>query len=124
MDVRSCGTDKNAVAPITNELIWPADLIICMERKHAAIVREYTAAERFNDFDANENQALVSLGIPDEFSRFQPELVDLLVNAIKHHDEEVSAAIARGAEALYKNHPELKVQKIMGYASSMFGAGS
>lgn len=93
---RSCGTDDDAMVPINNALLRAADLIICMERHHAVLVREYMAAE---------DKSIVSLGLRDVYSPFEPELMRLLVTTVGHQDEAIGKALALGLARLEQQRP-------------------
>ena len=70
-EVRSAGTDRNAVTPLTRDLVAWADVIVAMEQTHRSKIRN-----RFKSQLAGKR--LVVLGIPDEYDYMQPELVALL----------------------------------------------
>lgn len=93
IDARSCGTDEDALAPLNPQLLWPADLVVCMERRHAKRVETYMAAE---------GKPVVSLGIEDEWEPFDPELVRQLISLIRHRlmDDALADAMERGARLL------------------------
>lgn len=91
LDARCAGTAKDALVPVTDALLREADLVVCMEGEHARALRE------FSHFGSC---SLVTLGVPDEFDRLQPELVADLVYYMGFHDETVAAAMRRGADVL------------------------
>lgn len=79
LDARSCGTDSDALVPLTPNLLWPADVVVCMERHHANKVAGFMAAE---------GKRMVSLGIEDVWNPFDPQLIEQLVSAIRLQTEE------------------------------------
>ncbi len=75
IQVRSAGTSRTARRPIkAGDVDW-ADLICVMEEKHLARLR----AEFRNALKGKETCVL---DIPDEYRYMDPELVDLLTDAI------------------------------------------
>ena len=55
-----------------------ADLIFCMERKHAERVRERFAGEL-------AGKRVITLRIPDNYKFMDPELIRLLQAELAHH---------------------------------------
>lgn len=90
---RSCGTDADALSPITNGLLRAADTIICMERAHAQEVKTYMGAE---------GKVIVSLGIEDVWNPFDPMLIERLILYIRHRlgEDALSDAMAKGEQRL------------------------
>ena len=77
-DARSAGTSDSARIKVTaGHLAW-ADLIFCMERKHADLLRQ-----RFPEEIAGK--PLVTLRIPDDFQFMDPELIALLRTELAAH---------------------------------------
>jgi predicted protein tyrosine phosphatase len=70
-EVRSAGTNPDAVIPISSDLVEWADTIFVMERVH-----RNRLTSRFQSYLAGKQ--LICLDIPDEFEFMQPELVRLL----------------------------------------------
>lgn len=70
-ETRSAGTDENATRVISGEDIGWADLIFVMEAVH-----KKRLTKRFKD--RLDRSKLITLGIPDEYERDQPELIELL----------------------------------------------
>jgi predicted protein tyrosine phosphatase len=70
-EARSAGTENNARIKITTGHVGWADMIFCMEKKHAARVAERFATEL-------ADKPLIVLRIPDDFEFMDPALVDLL----------------------------------------------
>ena len=79
-DARSAGTSASARIKVTTCHIGWADLIFCMEKKHAAAVRERFAEEL-------ADKPLITLRIPDEFEFMDPALVELLRSELAAHLE-------------------------------------
>jgi predicted protein tyrosine phosphatase len=71
IEVDSAGTDKDAVNPLTFELVSWADLIFVMEKAHRNKVQKLYRS-------AIGGKRLVSLDIPDEYDFMDPALVNLL----------------------------------------------
>ena len=75
---RSAGTENGARVKLTAGHIGWADMIFCMEKKHAARVTEKFAEEL-------ADKPLIVLRIPDEFTFMEPSLVDLLQTELSAH---------------------------------------
>ncbi len=75
---RSAGTADSARIKVTVCHVEWADLIFCMEKKHADILRQ-----RFPD--ALAEKQLIVLGIPDDFEFMDPELIALLRAELAAH---------------------------------------
>ncbi|MBK5533622.1 phosphotyrosine protein phosphatase [Pseudomonas sp. TH08] len=75
-NVRSAGTSPNARKPIGPADIRWADLIFVMERKH--LNRLHAEYARLL-----EHKRIYSLDIPDDYQFMDPELVDILEDAVK-----------------------------------------
>ncbi len=75
---RSAGTESGARIKVTACHLGWADVIFCMERKHADRLRE-----RFPEELADK--PLITLRIPDDYSFMQPELISLLQAALEPH---------------------------------------
>jgi predicted protein tyrosine phosphatase len=71
------GTDANAPTPLTNELVAEADLIIVMENHHRERIRK-----KFKQRPPDNR--IVTLNIPDEYERGDPELIALLKDKVTH----------------------------------------
>jgi predicted protein tyrosine phosphatase len=72
VEVESAGLSRDAVTPLSSELVEWAELIFVMETAHRAKLSK--------DFRPYlKHQRVICLGIPDRFTLMQPELVDLLV---------------------------------------------
>ena len=65
------GTNKDAVTPVSGDLIEWADVILVMETMH----RDKISAKYKNLL---KGKHLVVLDIPDNYQRMQPELIHLL----------------------------------------------
>lgn len=69
--VRSAGTEANARIKVTaGDIAW-ADIIFCMEQKHARRIREKYA-------DKLQDKKLICLNIPDKFAFMDEKLQSLL----------------------------------------------
>ena len=79
-EARSAGTENNARIKLTAGHVGWADLIFCMEKKHAARVEE-----RF--FTEVGDKPLIVLRIPDDFEFMDPALIDLLKTELSQHIE-------------------------------------
>jgi predicted protein tyrosine phosphatase len=75
---RSAGTENGARIKVTACHLGWADLIFCMERKHADRLRE-----KFPD--ALAGKPLITLRIPDDFQRDDPALITLLREKLAPH---------------------------------------
>lgn len=79
-EARSAGTETSARIKLTAGHVGWADMIFCMEKKHAARVEERFAAEL-------ADKPLVVLRIPDDFRFMDPDLLDLLRGELAEHVE-------------------------------------
>ena len=70
-EARSAGTENGARIKITAGHLGWADMIFCMERKHADRLRERFPEEV-------KGKPLITLKIPDDFRFMDPELIELL----------------------------------------------
>ena len=77
-DARSAGTAERARIKVTACHLGWADLIFCMERKHADRLREQFPEDL-------AGKPLVTLRIPDDFTFMDPELVELLKAELAAH---------------------------------------
>lgn len=77
---RSAGTEAGAAVKVTAGHVGWADVIFCMERKHADRLRERFASEI-------ADKPLVTLRIPDDYERDDPELIALLREELSAHLE-------------------------------------
>lgn len=72
-NTRAAGTGMDfALVPISEALVFWADLIVCAEESHAEYIRNYIDSDRL--------PKIVSLNIPDEYSYNDPELVERIKN--------------------------------------------
>jgi predicted protein tyrosine phosphatase len=76
IEVRSAGVASSAKRRLSEKDLTWADLVLVMERKHAAFIRQ----QYQNHPDL---PALVSLDIPDEYRFMDSELVQLLRDKIE-----------------------------------------
>ena len=79
-EARSAGTENGARIKLTAGHVGWADLIFCMEKKHAARVEEKFAFEL-------ADKPLIVLRIPDDFEFMDPALVELLQSELAEHLE-------------------------------------
>ncbi len=75
-EARSAGTEPSARVRVTAKMIGWADRIFCMERRHAARLRERFGPALF------DGKPPVCLDIPDDYEFMDPELVTLLQAAM------------------------------------------
>jgi predicted protein tyrosine phosphatase len=79
-EARSAGTSDSARIKVTSCRLGWADLIFCMERKHADLLREGFPSEL-------DDKPLITLRIPDDFQFMDPELIALLRAELAAHLE-------------------------------------
>lgn len=77
-EARSAGTENGARIKLTAGHLGWADMIFCMEKKHAVRVNERFAAEL-------ADKPLVILRIPDDYRFMDAALVDLLQSELSAH---------------------------------------
>jgi predicted protein tyrosine phosphatase len=77
-ETRSAGTENGARIKVTACHIGWADMIFCMEKKHAARVKERFASDL-------GDKPLIVLRIPDDFQFMNPALLDLLRSELAAH---------------------------------------
>lgn len=78
IEALSAGTDADAPVPLTPELVATVDLIIVMENHHRERIRRKFKKQRPPD------NRIITLNIPDEYERGDPELVELLKSKVTH----------------------------------------
>jgi predicted protein tyrosine phosphatase len=76
--VRSAGTQPEARIVVTAGHIGWADVIFVMEKSHLARLRRKYP-------EALENKRVITLGIPDDYTFMQPELIDALHAGVTPH---------------------------------------
>ena len=79
-EARSAGSENNARIKLTAGYIGWADIIFCMEKKHAARIVEKFTPEL-------GDKPLIVLRIPDEFRFMDPALIELLRSELAAHLE-------------------------------------
>ena len=79
-EARSAGTVDRARIKLTAGHVGWADMIFCMEKKHAAVVREKFATEL-------GDKPLIILRVPDDFQFMDPALIELLKSELAAHVE-------------------------------------
>jgi predicted protein tyrosine phosphatase len=77
-EARSAGTENGARIKVTAGHLGWADLIFCMERKHAERLQEKFPTEL-------AGKHLVTLRIPDDYRFMDPELLELLRTELSGH---------------------------------------
>lgn len=77
-DARSAGTVDRARVKLTAGHIGWADLVFCMEKKHAAAVTERFATEL-------GDKPLITLRVPDNYTFMDPDLIALLRAELSAH---------------------------------------
>ncbi len=77
-EARSAGTENNARIKLTAGHVGWADLVFCMEKRHAARVEERFLPEL-------ADKPLIVLRIPDDFTFMDPALLDLLKTELSAH---------------------------------------
>jgi len=75
LNVRSAGLNKEAVVPLTLELVEWADIVFVMEKGQKDIIRK-----RFGDICRRKR--IVCLYIPDEYDFMSSELIQLLIERV------------------------------------------
>ena len=79
-EARSAGTENSARVKVTAGHVGWADMIFCMEKKHADRLREKFPEEL-------SGKPLVTLRIPDDYEFMDPALLDLLRGELAAHLE-------------------------------------
>ena len=75
---RSAGTEPGARVRVNEKMLGWADIVFCMERRHARRLRELFP-------DAHAGKEVHVLDIPDDYSFMDPELIDALRTALGGH---------------------------------------
>ena len=70
-NTRSAGTHSYALIPVTEELLFWADEIVCADTEHAIAIRDKM-------MDLNLNKPIVNLQIEDIYEYRNPKLVELI----------------------------------------------
>lgn len=79
LQVRSAGTEPSARVRISARSIEWADVVIAMERRHVTRMRQKFPVQVRAKLDAG---AMVVLDVPDNYRLMDPELVELLEQAV------------------------------------------
>ena len=75
LDVRSCGTNKNARKRVTSDDLKWADIVLVMEDKHKQrLMAEYPGEMHFKESHV--------LDIPDEYKFMEPALIEEIMAAV------------------------------------------
>ncbi len=75
-----CGTNKDAITPISGDLILWADIVFVMQKSHK---KKVTA--KFKEL--LKNVRLICLGIPDNYQYMDPELIRILESKVSSYVE-------------------------------------
>lgn len=79
-NTRSCGTESYALIPLTEELVYWADEIVCAEENHYDDVLNLLDKA----YGKDESRPCVHVvGIPDDYDYMDPELVTMANNRFK-----------------------------------------
>lgn len=70
-NTRSAGTAAFALIPVTEELLFWADEIVCADTEHAIVIRDKL-------MELNLDKVLINLNIPDIYEYRNPELIKLI----------------------------------------------
>ena len=70
-NTRSAGTAGFALIPVTEELLFWADEIVCADSEHALDIRNKL-------MNLNLDKVVINLGIPDIYEYRNPELIKLI----------------------------------------------
>lgn len=73
-----CGTNADAETPLSGDLIEWADVVFVMEKSHRNKVKK-----KYRDL--LKNKRLISLDIPDNYERMDPNLIRLLESRVSKH---------------------------------------
>lgn len=84
-ETRSAGTDAEATLVVSQAMVEWADLIFVMERRHRKKLEKQFG-------DRLDTDKVITLGIPDEYERDDPVLIDLLELRVRPWLEDESAA--------------------------------
>lgn len=76
IEAKSAGTNASAPRPLTKELVASADMIFVMENHHRERIRK-----KFKQRPPDGR--IITLNIPDEYERGDPELIALLKDKIE-----------------------------------------
>ena len=70
-NTRSAGTHSFALIPVTEELLFWADEIVCADTEHALTIRDRL-------MELNLDKPVVNLRIPDNYEYRNPELIMMI----------------------------------------------
>lgn len=82
LEVKSCGVDLDAEAPVTKELVNWADVIVVMDDTHDR--HSFKLLQKF-PFLKPTHKKIVNFNIPDEYVRGEPALVSMIKENMKKH---------------------------------------
>ncbi len=75
-----CGTNKDAITPMSGDLIMWADIVFVMQKSHK---KKVTA--KFKEL--LKDTKLICLGIPDNYDYMDPELIRILESKVSSYVE-------------------------------------
>lgn len=90
MNARCAGTDSDSFAPVTQQAVDGARLVVCMEERHSRALRQQDITAEW----------VVTLAIPDRYDRLEPALVEALIQNMAGNAPDVAEAMRRGAALL------------------------
>lgn len=85
VEALSAGTDAQAETPLSKELVASADVIFAMEKHHRDKIRK-----KFKDRPADNR--IITLNIPDDYERDDPDLIELLDAKVTHRLERLMSS--------------------------------
>ncbi|MBZ9749523.1 phosphotyrosine protein phosphatase [Deinococcus sp. HMF7604] len=74
-EVASAGTNRDALTPLTRDVLEWADAAVCMQKRHRDVVRGQFRG-------ALPDDRIVMMGIPDDYEFMASELVALLLDRV------------------------------------------
>ncbi len=82
IQVKSAGVDPDAINIVTKEMVEWSDIIVVMDGIHD---RQLFKLHQKFPFLKPMNKKIVDFGIPDQFVRGEPRLVELISSKMKEH---------------------------------------
>ena len=76
--MRSAGTETNSRIKVTAGLLGWADIIFCMEKKHARRVKD-------KYYDIIVDKKIVCLNIPDDYEYMDESLIEILEASVDEY---------------------------------------
>jgi predicted protein tyrosine phosphatase len=77
---RSCGTEDYALVPISQQLIYWADIIVCAENYHAGVV-DIVIDNAY--LETEPRPEVYTLNVPDDFDYMDSELQKMIVDKFR-----------------------------------------